>query len=205
MGSGKTEKESPFIKFLGTAGARFVVARQLRYSAGTFISARGQQLMLDPGPGTLVRCAKSRPAIDVTKLNAVILTHAHLDHSNDVNILIDALTHGGLKKRGVLFAPQQCLRGKNAVVLEYVKDFLEDIIILKPSHHYQLGNLRFATSMPHDHEVETYGIKFALDGQRLAGHHLAAQAQGQRDDHRKQPRSGETSGEDAVVARGNPR
>ncbi|MFP3867127.1 MAG: MBL fold metallo-hydrolase [Desulfobacteraceae bacterium] len=167
MEPGKT-KESFFIKFLGTAGARFVVARQLRYSAGTFISAHSQQLMLDPGPGTLVRCARAKPGIDVTKLDAIILTHAHLDHSNDVNILIDALTQGGLKKRGLLFAPQECLRGKNAVVLEYVKDFLEEIVTLKPAQNYQIGNLKFATSIRHDHEVETYGMQFDLDGQRLA-------------------------------------
>lgn len=167
MGHSK-KKDSPFIKFLGTAGARFVVAKQLRYSAGTYISAKGLELMLDPGPGTLVRCARAKPSVNVTQLEAVILSHAHIDHSNDVNILIDAMTNGGLKKRGTLFAPKECLTGKNAVVFEYLKDFLAEIVTLEPEQNYQLGDLRFSTSIQHDHEVETYGIKFDLDGRRVA-------------------------------------
>jgi hypothetical protein len=57
-----------FIKFLGTAGARFVTMRQLRSGAGVLYSLRGFHFPLDPGPGTLVRCASSRPRM-------AILTH----------------------------------------------------------------------------------------------------------------------------------
>jgi ribonuclease BN (tRNA processing enzyme) len=157
-------EDSPYIKFLGTAGARFVVAKQLRASGGVFLSAKGQNVLLDPGPGTLVRCAASKPPIDLIKLNAVILTHAHIDHSNDVNIVIDALTAGGLKRRGSLFAPRECLEGENAVVLKYLKGFLEEIIVLEASQKYHIGELRFSTSVRHQHSAETYGIKFDLDG-----------------------------------------
>jgi len=151
-----------YIKFLGTAGARFVVAKQLRASGGVFLSAKGKMLIIDPGPGTLVRCATSRPPIDVSKLEAIILTHAHIDHANDVNILIDAMTGGGLRKRGTLFAPAECLEGEKAVVLNYLKRFLEKIIVLKASASYQIGGLEFSTSLRHQHPVETYGIKFPL-------------------------------------------
>ncbi|MBW1918186.1 MAG: MBL fold metallo-hydrolase [Deltaproteobacteria bacterium] len=160
--------DSAFIKFLGSAGARVVVAKQLRSSAGVYIAAQGQNLILDPGPGTLVRCAKSRPPIDVTQLDALILTHAHLDHSNDVNILIDAMTAGGLKRRGTLFAPQECLEGDKAVVLSYLKSYLEKIIVLTPEQNYQIGELKFSTSLRHRHPVETYGIKFDFDGRPVA-------------------------------------
>ena len=60
-----------FIKFLGTAGARFVVARQLRSSAGIFLKFQSKNIILDPGPGTLARCASSRPSIDASELDAV--------------------------------------------------------------------------------------------------------------------------------------
>ncbi len=155
---------SSFIKFLGTAGGRYVVARQLRASGGTYISANGQNLILDPGPGALVKCAKSKPPIDVTALNAIILTHLHIDHSNDVNILIDAITGGGHRKAGVLFAPREAIEGDDTVVFKYLRDFLDDIVVLEAEKNYKIGDMEFSTSIKHQHTAETYGIKFNING-----------------------------------------
>ncbi|MGD8869311.1 MAG: MBL fold metallo-hydrolase [Gemmatimonadales bacterium] len=156
------------IKLLGTAGARFVVARQLRSSAGTFIRIAGRNVVLDPGPGTLVRLAKSRPAIDVTKLDAVILSHLHIDHSNDVNVLLDGMTSGGLARRGVLFAPAACLEGEDAVVLRYLRPHLDAIVTLEAEKTYSLGDLSITTSVAHDHGTETYGISFDRSGRKIS-------------------------------------
>ena len=79
---------------MGTAGARFVVSKQLRSSAGTWCFLQGKNILIDPGPGTLSRCFTSRPGLDPEKLDAIILTHRHLDHSTDVNVLIEAMTRG---------------------------------------------------------------------------------------------------------------
>ncbi len=157
-------EDGNFIKFLGTAGARFVVARQLRSSAGTFINVCGKKVILDPGPGTLVRLASSRPKIDITEIDGIILTHAHIDHSSDVNVLIDGMTTGGINKKGVLFAAEECLNGEDAVVLKYLRNFPEDIVVLKGNSDYSLGELKFTTSIRHEHPAETYGIKFNVDG-----------------------------------------
>lgn len=154
--------QDPIIKFLGTAGARFVVARQLRYSAGTFLRLKNQNIMLDPGPGTLLRCATCQPSIDPRKLDAVILTHTHIDHSNDVNAIIDAMTSGGFEKGGMLFAPGECLHGENRVVLNYLRDHVDGIVELEEKTEYSIGELRFNTSIRHDHSAETYGIQFHM-------------------------------------------
>ena len=161
-------EDKDFIKFLGTAGARFVMARQLRSSAGVYLRIKGKGIIIDPGPGTLVRCAKSRPALDVTTLDAIILTHAHIDHSNDVNVLIDAMTGGGLERRGALFAPSECLDGTNAVVLPYLRGFMQDIEILKPNQTYRLDDVTFTTSSKHQHPMETYGVIFEHNGRKLS-------------------------------------
>lgn len=156
------------IKFLGTAGARFVVAKQLRYSAGTYIRLGGRNVLLDPGPGTLLRLAKSRPPVDVTKLDAVILSHLHIDHTTDVNVVIDAMTGGGFAGRGALFAPAECLEGEDAVVLRYLRDFLDRIVVLSASDDYEIDGLSFATSIAHDHGCETYGTRFQHDGRTIS-------------------------------------
>jgi phosphoribosyl 1,2-cyclic phosphodiesterase len=157
-----------YIKFLGTAGARFVVAKQLRSSAGVYIRMEDKAIMLDPGPGTLVRCAKSKPAIDVTTLDAIILTHAHIDHSNDVNILIDAMTGGGLQRRGLLFAPRECIDGENAVVLPYLRGYVQEIITLAPHQTYSIDKVTFTTSSTHLHPVETLGVIFDYHGRKIS-------------------------------------
>jgi phosphoribosyl 1,2-cyclic phosphodiesterase len=145
------------IKFLGTAGARIVVAKQLRSSAGTWVTLNERNLLLDPGPGSLVRCIKSRPPLDPTQLDAIILSHQHIDHANDVNIMIEAMTNGGFSKKGALFAPLSALEN-DPIVLKYVREYVNEIHVLKEGSSYTLGSVKISTPLRHIHPVETYGI-----------------------------------------------
>lgn len=151
---------SNYLKFLGTAGARFVMIQQLRSSAGTVIHLDGQTILLDPGPGTLARCAASRPKINPAELQAIILSHRHVDHSTDVNVMMEAMSEGGFKKRGVLYAPEDCLEGADPVVLRYVRDYIAKIETLHEKSVYNVNGLRFRTSGRHRHGTETYGLIF---------------------------------------------
>ncbi|RUM88761.1 MAG: MBL fold metallo-hydrolase [Thermodesulfatator sp.] len=153
------------IKFLGTAGARYVVARQLRASGGVYIEADSTRLILDPGPGTLVYMAKE--GLRVEKLHGIVVTHGHLDHAADLNILVDALTEGGFKRRGRVFLPREALYGENSVLLPYLRSYLEEIQVLTPQTEYRLGNITFRTSIRHHHPAETYGVIFELSGTRV--------------------------------------
>jgi len=146
-----------FIKFLGTAGARFVVMKQLRASGGVWVSVGGTNLYIDPGPGALVRCLNSKPKVDPSTLDGILLTHKHLDHSGDINVMIEAMTEGGFKKRGVLFAPKDAFE-EDPVIFNYLRDYVERVEILKENAEYQLGEIRFSTAKRHRHRVETYGL-----------------------------------------------
>jgi len=154
------------VKFLGTAGARYVMATQFRSSAGVYIEIKGKRIILDPGPGTLVRMAKSRPRINPSSTDAVILSHIHLDHAGDVNAVLDAMTEGAKKKRGFLFAPSQCVEGRDRVILSYLLSSV-NILVLKPESSYSIEGIELETSPAHDHGVETYGIKFPLENGKL--------------------------------------
>jgi ribonuclease BN (tRNA processing enzyme) len=148
---------------LGSGGARIVVARQLRASGGIWFSLDGTRLVVDPGPGALVRMTGSRHRLDPTKLAGILLSHRHLDHSGDVNNMIEAMTMGGTEPRGALFAPSDVLEGEDPVVLKYVRPFLERIVKLEEGGSYQLGKVRFTCPVRHQHRGEVYGFKFRIE------------------------------------------
>lgn len=157
----KAEKSEDFIKFLGTAGARFVMIKQLRASGGLWISYKGTNILVDPGPGSIVCCAKAKPKLDPTNLDAIILTHRHLDHANDINVMIEAMTEGGFKKQGMVFCPADAI-GEDSVILKHVINFPKAVEILEEYKNYHICNFEFKTSMRHIHPVETYGLKFKI-------------------------------------------
>ena len=151
-----------FIKFFGTGGARFVALRQTRATGGLWLNYRDTNLYIDPGPGAIVRLRASKERFDPLRLNGMILTHKHLDHANDVNIMIEAMTDGGFKKRGVLFCPEDAING-DPVVMNYLRPYLEEIICLKEGMGYTMGDITFSTPVLHIHPVETYGLLFHLN------------------------------------------
>ena len=168
-GRGKNEKGKDEIIFLGTAGARFVMITQFRSSAGAVLCLGGTNVLIDPGPGTIVRFAsRSKPRLRLkpAKLHAIILTHKHLDHSNDVNVMIEAMTEGGFKRRGVLLCPNDALSGEgDAVVLNYYKGLLERVEVMKEGGNYSVGSLEVSTPKRHVHGVETYGLNVRVRGE----------------------------------------
>ena len=145
------------IKFLGTAGARFVVMKQVRASGGIWFEIDNTNFLVDPGPGSLVRCLSSKPKLNPMDLDGIILTHRHIDHSNDINIMIEAMTNGGFNRKGLIFAPKDAL-DRDPVILKYIRNHVEKIETLKERGKYSLGNIYFTTPILHKHGVEAYGL-----------------------------------------------
>jgi len=145
------------ITFLGTAGARFMVSKQLAASGGIWLKLDGTQLLLDPGPGTIVQYNKRK--LNAEKLEAIICSHRHLDHSGDVNVMVEAMTNGGFNRHGKFFAPADALNSE-PVIYSYLKKSLDGIVTLKEGKSYNVGKVTFSTPIRHQHSVETYGILF---------------------------------------------
>ncbi len=145
------------ITFLGTAGARFMVSRQLAASGGLWLSLSGTEILVDPGPGSIVQSTKRK--LRAEKLSAIIVSHRHLDHAADVNIMVEAMTNGGFNRHGLLFAPADALE-KEPIIFSYLRSYIEGIEVLKEGKSYTIGNISFDTPVRHKHPVETYGMVF---------------------------------------------
>jgi len=152
------------LTFLGTAGARFMVSKQLAASGGMWLDWNGTQVLIDPGPGCIVQATKRK--MNAEKLSAIIISHRHLDHAADVNVMVEAMTNGGFRKHGQLFAPADAL-GPEPVIFSYLKSYIEGITVLEAETTYQTGNISLKTSVRHIHPVETYGMVFTAAGQTI--------------------------------------
>ncbi len=146
-----------YIKFLGTAGARIVVARQLRSSAGIWLNLEDSNFYIDPGPGALVKCFENN--LDPQNLDAILLSHKHLDHSGDINAMIESMSLGGHEKKGEVFAPLDCLEG-DPVIFRYLRGFVDNLTVLKTAGNYKVKTIDFSTPVLHYHGGDTFGFKF---------------------------------------------
>lgn len=153
----KKSLSSETITFLGTGGARFMVISQLLASGGLWLNLNDTEILIDPGPGCIVQTTKRK--LKAEKLSAILLSHRHLDHSADVNIMVEAMTNGGLKHHGWLFAPTDAFETE-PVLFSYLRNYLEGIEILKEGKSYSIGDISFTTPVHHIHPVETYGFLF---------------------------------------------
>jgi ribonuclease BN (tRNA processing enzyme) len=152
------------LKFLGTAGARFVVSTQLRHSGGLVWTLRGTRIWVDPGPGALVRALASRPKIDPAGVDVLVVTHRHLDHSGDATAVVEAMTGGGFRPRGTLLAPRDALEVE-PVVHRYAHGYLARRGALEEGGRHELApGVVLETPLAHDHGVETYGYRLAAPG-----------------------------------------
>lgn len=116
------------IIFLGTAGNLNVVKTGSRSSGGFVIQAGDAQLHIDPGPGALTNSAMY--GINVRAHTAILASHSHLNHCNDLNAIISAMTLNGLDNHGVLVAPETVI--KSSILQENFARQLEKTIIAQP-------------------------------------------------------------------------
>ncbi|MFZ2456419.1 MAG: MBL fold metallo-hydrolase [Candidatus Altiarchaeia archaeon] len=139
------------ITFLGTGGGRFVVLNQRRYSGGLFLDLESK-ISLDPGPGALIRALQFKK--DPQKLDGILVSHHHIDHYNDAEILVEAMTHGMRTKRGVLVLN----KGTLDYVSSYHKSFVE-LIVAEPEKKFSIGELEIECLPTMNHE-DAVGFRF---------------------------------------------
>jgi phosphoribosyl 1,2-cyclic phosphodiesterase len=162
-------KMSMNIMFLGTAGGRIVIMTQIRASGGFVLEMDSERIHLDPGPGALVRAKQY--GVNLQRLTGLIVSHCHPDHYTDAEMVIESMTEGTKKKRGVLIGNEYVIKGgkdyRQAVSPFHLK-LLERYEILKPEGKTKIGNIEI-TATPTKHGEEK-ALGFVFRGSKTLGY-----------------------------------
>jgi len=149
------------ITFLGTGGGRVAISNQIRFSGGFVIQIPNFQIHVDPGPGALANTVDTK--INPTRTNVIISTHAHIDHCNDINALVESITLGGINKKGVLISTKEVVDGPSGDIpwiRKFYRDHLQEVISLEAGDKVKLGeNQITATKTKHDID-DCFGFRF---------------------------------------------
>ncbi len=142
-----------FIHFFGTTGNKDIFFKKIRSAGGLYFHVDDTNLIIDPGVYTFYKYIHTYQ----DKIDGIILSHIHIDHSNDLNIFVELMTNGGEEKRGTVLVPNQAIEEK--VLYSYLKDFPEHLEIVKPNSKYAIKNIEITSSIEHKHGIENYGFK----------------------------------------------
>lgn len=146
--------------FLGCGGGRFQTVDQ-HFKTGGFRLHGEVRVHVDPGPGALL--LSHQHGLNPLDLDCIVVTHCHPDHYTDAEVLIEAMTHHTMKKRGVLIGSESVLRGKGRfgpAISKYHQSKAGEVITLKPGTAYKLGDLELEATPTQHSEPTTFGLKF---------------------------------------------
>jgi ribonuclease BN (tRNA processing enzyme) len=95
------------IVFLGTGGGRFNLIRQARRTGGFRINGP-LGIHVDPGPGALF--ASQAFGQDKLGLDLIIITHNHIDHTNDAGLMVESISRHK-ERHGVVVGASSVIEG----------------------------------------------------------------------------------------------
>lgn len=159
------------IIFVGTGGGGGMVATQKLATAGTYLEADGLKIYIDPGPGAVLRARQL--GIKLEELDAILLTHRHLDHAHDIVPMLEAwLDLDNPKNIGEkkLYLPTDYL--DEYQLQEFSRKKIKEIIILSSQTRYKLKNLTITTSKaliekPHHINNLPQVFAFHIQGEKI--------------------------------------
>ena len=140
--------------FIGTGGGRLVISNQSRTAGGFVLQLPEVQMHIDPGPGALSGTARTK--VHPARTRVIIATHEHIDHSNDINALIEAITLGGINKQGVLISVPSVIEGSDNEIpwlRNNYKGQLNEIFKVSTGDKVKLGNISI-TATKTDHDID---------------------------------------------------
>jgi len=157
------------ITFLGSGGGRFSAISQRRMTGGFRIdNLGGKNYHIDPGPGALVRTYQF--GFDPRNLSGVFVTHAHTDHYNDAEVLIEAMTRGMTRDFGTIIGSESVLNGFESwgpCISRYHQSRSEKAI-LRPGEYIGVNNIRIKGTKTEHGDPTGCGFQIDYNGFKVS-------------------------------------
>ncbi len=156
------------LKFLGTGGGRYVTGTQKRKTGGIVLESEEAQIHIDPGPGAL---SETHQEIEnSSETNAVIVSHAHLDHSNDAGAIIEMMVEA-YNQPGTVFANETVLKGFSDIekkISGYHQKICGETKTLEEESEYSFRELEIKSQHMFHSDPKTAGFTVS-DGEKEIG------------------------------------
>jgi ribonuclease BN (tRNA processing enzyme) len=126
-------------------------------------------MYVDPGPGVLVRAKQY--GVKLNKINSIFVSHAHPDHCNDLEMVVEAMTYGVREKKGILISNKNVIKGSEEFrpyISKYHLGVLESYHIAKPNEEFNFLNVKLKTTKCKHDEPECIG--FVLEDKKKIGY-----------------------------------
>ena len=154
---------------LGSGGGRHHIRTQHRATGGFLLKLNGMQIHIDPGPGAIVRLNQYEE--DPLKTELFIITHAHVDHYNDISAIIESsreILHDknyNYLKKGILLTTPEVI----SLISDYHLNMLEKVVRFKAGDMLNYNEVEIVgTRVVHSPNNEGFGIKLILKDYSIA-------------------------------------
>lgn len=149
------------IIFLGIGGDSIVVGKQLRASGGIILQVGDNQFHIDPGPGALTQAKEYD--VNLRNNTAVFSSHNHINHCSDLNAVIEAMTYGGMDRKGVAVCNKTVYNGNDdyyPAISKFHKNCVERSIAIEEGQKLGINEIEIRALSAIHSEPHTIGFKF---------------------------------------------
>ena len=157
------------ITFLGSGGGRFSAISQRRMTGGFRIdNVGGKNYHIDPGPGALIRTYQF--GFDPRNLSGIFVSHAHTDHYNDAEILIESMTRGMTRFNGTIFGSRSVLEGydKWGPCISSYHQSKSKKVVLKPGVVNEVDSIKVKGTKTNHGDPAGIGFQIDYNGFKLS-------------------------------------
>jgi phosphoribosyl 1,2-cyclic phosphodiesterase len=123
----------------------------------------GKNIHVDPGPGALVRTYQF--GLKPMKVDILMVSHSHTDHYTDAEIIIEAMTNGMTRKRGVVVGSQSVIEGYERWGPCISKYHLSKpkVVVMEAEDHYKVDKLNLTATKTLHGDPKAVGFKIKYD------------------------------------------